>query len=152
MLHIAHEEGLLSNDSNMHLGSRSMLFDKHYDMENDARCGFTVIRARMIDDIGVDEIVRRVVETVGDNYVYVSIDIDVLDPGAHHIIIKSSFADHREQPSHPLLEPLNPVDGRQESFFAFCMVCHRQACQLLALMLSSSPLYTTTRQKRRGSQ
>lgn len=83
MLHIAHEEGLLSNDSNMHLGSRSMLFDKHYDMENDANCGFTAIRARMIDEIGVDEIVRRIIKTVGDAYVYVSIDIDVLDPGKH---------------------------------------------------------------------
>ncbi|CAI7654546.1 unnamed protein product [Penicillium bialowiezense] len=80
MLHIAHEEGLLSNDSNMHLGSRSMLFDKHYDMENDANCGFTAIRARMIDELGVDEIVRRIIKTVGDSYVYVSIDIDVLDP------------------------------------------------------------------------
>lgn len=81
MLHLAHEEGLLADKSNMHLGSRSMLFDKEYDMKNDARCGFTAIRARMIDEIGIDEIVRRVVDTVGDNFVYVSIDIDVLDPG-----------------------------------------------------------------------
>ncbi|KAJ5796736.1 uncharacterized protein N7518_005276 [Penicillium psychrosexuale] len=80
MLHIAHEEGLLSNDSNMHLGSRSMLFDKFYDLDNDVRCGFTIIRARMIDEIGIDEIIRRIVNTVSDNYVYVSIDIDVLDP------------------------------------------------------------------------
>ncbi|CAI7671780.1 hypothetical protein PCG10_004800 [Penicillium crustosum] len=80
MLHLAHNEGLLSEDSNMHLGSRSMLFDKTYDLKNDARCGFTAIRARMIDEIGIDEIVRRIVDTVGDNYVYVSIDIDVLDP------------------------------------------------------------------------
>ncbi|KAK4870487.1 hypothetical protein LT330_004835 [Penicillium expansum] len=80
MLHLAHEEGLLADKSNMHLGSRSMLFDKEYDMKNDARCGFTAIRARMIDEIGIDEIVRRVVDTVGDNFVYVSIDIDVLDP------------------------------------------------------------------------
>lgn len=35
ILYIAHEEGLLSNYSNMHLGSRSMLFDKYYDLEND---------------------------------------------------------------------------------------------------------------------
>ena len=67
----------------MHLGSRSMLFDKTYDLKNDARCGFTAIRARMIDEIGIDEIVRRIVDTVGDNYIYVSIDIDVLDPGKY---------------------------------------------------------------------
>lgn len=57
-----------------------MLFDKTYDLKNDARCGFTAIRAHMIDEIGIDEIVRRIADTVGDNYVYVSIDIDVLDP------------------------------------------------------------------------
>ncbi|KAI6752521.1 hypothetical protein HG530_013890 [Fusarium avenaceum] len=81
MFHLLHEEGLLSNDSNMHLGSRSMLFDKAYDLENDARCGFSYIRARQLDDLGVDEVVRRIVDTVGHNYVYLSIDIDVLDPG-----------------------------------------------------------------------
>ncbi|KAH6988342.1 arginase family protein [Ilyonectria destructans] len=80
MFHLLHEEGLLSNSSNMHLGSRSMLFDKKYDLENDARCGFSYIRARQLDELGVDGVVRRIVRTVGDNYVYVSIDIDVLDP------------------------------------------------------------------------
>lgn len=60
-----------------------MLFDKTYDLKNDARCGFTSIRARMIDEIGIDEMVRRIFDTVGDDYVYVSIDIDVLDPGKY---------------------------------------------------------------------
>ncbi|WYZ38201.1 hypothetical protein EsH8_III_000115 [Colletotrichum jinshuiense] len=80
MLHIAHEEGLLSNDSNMHIGSRSMLFDKIYDLKNDHRCGFSYIRAREIDNIGVDGIIKKIVEKVNDEYVYLSIDIDVLDP------------------------------------------------------------------------
>ncbi|KAF7557732.1 hypothetical protein G7Z17_g478 [Cylindrodendrum hubeiense] len=80
MFHILHEEGVLSKNANMHLGSRSMLFDKDYDLENDARCGFSYIRAREIDTLGVDNIVQRIVETVGDEYVYLSIDIDVLDP------------------------------------------------------------------------
>ncbi len=60
-----------------------MLMDKHYDLDNDARCGFSYIRAREIDQIGVDKIIARIVETVGDNYVYLSIDIDVLDPGKY---------------------------------------------------------------------
>lgn len=81
MLHIAHEEGLLSNNSNMHIGSRSMLFDKAYDLENDERCGFSYIRARQMDQIGIEEIIKRIVKTVGNEYVYLSIDIDVLDPG-----------------------------------------------------------------------
>jgi agmatinase len=81
MFHILHEEGLLSEDSNMHLGSRSMLFQKHFDLKNDARCGFSYIRAREIDVVGVQGIVDRIVQTVEDQFVYLSIDIDVLDPG-----------------------------------------------------------------------
>lgn len=80
MLHIAHEEGLLSNHSNMHLGSRCTLFDEHYDLKNDLRCGFSYIRARELDTLGIDKVVRRIVNTVGDEYVYLSVDIDVLDP------------------------------------------------------------------------
>ncbi|KUJ17950.1 Arginase/deacetylase [Mollisia scopiformis] len=80
MLHIAHEEGLLSNHSNMHLGSRCTIFDEHYDLNNDLRCGFTYIRARELDKLGVDKVVKKIVERVGDEYVYLSVDIDVLDP------------------------------------------------------------------------
>ncbi|KAJ3459860.1 hypothetical protein MRS44_015933 [Fusarium solani] len=80
MFHILHEEGLLSTKSNMHLGSRSKLFDEKYDLENDARCGFSYIRARELDSSSVEDIVNKIVKTVGDEYVYLSIDIDVLDP------------------------------------------------------------------------
>jgi agmatinase len=81
MFHILHEENLLSKHNNMHLGSRSMLFDQHRDLDNDANCGFSYIRAREMDHIGVEAIVQRIVEQVKDEYVYVSIDIDVMDPG-----------------------------------------------------------------------
>ncbi|KAL3476150.1 arginase family-domain-containing protein [Aspergillus californicus] len=80
MLHIAHEEGLLSDNSNMHLGSRSMLFEKEYDLDNDARCGFSYIRARELDVLGLEAVVEQIVKTVGHQLVYLSIDIDVLDP------------------------------------------------------------------------
>jgi agmatinase len=58
-----------------------MLFEKHFDLKNDARCGFSYIRAREMDELGVEKIVERIVDRVGDQFVYVSIDIDVLDPG-----------------------------------------------------------------------
>lgn len=76
----------MSNDSNMHIGSRSMLFDKDVDLDNDGRCGFSYIRAREMDQIGIENIVKEIVETVGSQYVYLSIDIDVLDPGKISII------------------------------------------------------------------
>lgn len=81
MFHILAEEGLLSENSNMHLGSRSMLFDKEYDLKHDADCGFSYIRARELDEIGIEAVIERVVKTVGDENVYLSIDIDSLDPG-----------------------------------------------------------------------
>jgi agmatinase len=33
-----------------------------------------------MDKLGVAKIVDRIVKTVGDQYVYLSIDVDVLDP------------------------------------------------------------------------
>lgn len=80
MLHIAHEEGLLSNNSNMHLGTRCPLFEQHFDLNNDLRCGFKHIRARELDKLGVEKVVKRIADTVGDQFVYLSVDIDVLDP------------------------------------------------------------------------
>lgn len=58
-----------------------MLMDKDYDLDNDKRCGFSYILARELDVFGLDEVVKRIVKTVGDEYVYLSVDIDVLDPG-----------------------------------------------------------------------
>lgn len=81
MFHIAHEEGLLSNKSNMHLGARCTLLDRHFDLDNDSRCGFSYIRAREIDRLGIEGVVEKIKKTVGDEFVYLSIDIDVLDPG-----------------------------------------------------------------------
>lgn len=81
LLHLSREEGLLSGNNNMHLGSRSMLFDKDYGLDNDARCGFSYIRARELDVIGLDAVIERIVKTVVDQFVYLRVDIDVLDPG-----------------------------------------------------------------------
>ncbi len=81
MLHIAHEEGLLSNHSNMHLGSRCALSNKHFDLDNDLRCGFSYIRARELDKLGINRVVEKIRKTIGDEFVYLSVDIDVLDPG-----------------------------------------------------------------------
>lgn len=109
LLHLAHEEGLLSENRNMHLGSRSMLFDKDYDLDNDARCGFSYIRARELDVIGLDAVVERIVETVGDQFVYLSVDIDVLDPGMRPWILeawnKVSLIDAAFTPATGTIEP-----------------------------------------------
>ena len=64
----------------MHLGSRSALFNQHFDLNNDLRCGFSYIRARELDKLGINKVVEKIAERVGDEYVYLSVDIDVLDP------------------------------------------------------------------------
>ncbi|KAH6995343.1 arginase family protein [Ilyonectria destructans] len=80
MFHMLAEEGSISNNSNMHLGTRSMLMDEHADLDNDARCGFSMVKASDIDRLGVDGIVDKVKARVKDLPTYVSIDIDSLDP------------------------------------------------------------------------
>lgn len=49
-------------------------------MRNDVRCGFETVKARDIDRIGVDGIIKKLKGRVAGTRVYVSVDIDVLDP------------------------------------------------------------------------
>ncbi|CDO70830.1 hypothetical protein BN946_scf184801.g22 [Trametes cinnabarina] len=50
------------------------------DYTNDDASGFQRIEAREIDTIGTDGIIKKIRETVGDKPVYLSIDIDSIDP------------------------------------------------------------------------
>jgi arginase family enzyme len=47
---------------------------------NDARCGFSVIRARDIDKVGIQGVIDGIRKRVKGTKVYISVDIDVLDP------------------------------------------------------------------------
>lgn len=75
----ASEEGLIVKGSSAHVGIRGSLYNRS-DLLDDESLGFTVVHCRDIDRIGVDGIVERILARVGDRPVYVSIDIDVLDP------------------------------------------------------------------------
>ena len=76
----AWQEGLLDADHTMHVGIRGSLYSKD-DLADDASMGFSIVPARDLDRLGADRVVEMVRERVGDAPVYVSIDIDVLDPG-----------------------------------------------------------------------
>ncbi|KAH9882125.1 hypothetical protein J1614_001297, partial [Plenodomus biglobosus] len=78
-LHIAHEEGLIRNSS-IHAGIRAPMVRPKGDLRNDLRCGFDIIRARDIDRYGVAGVIERLKARVSDTKVYISVDIDVLDP------------------------------------------------------------------------
>lgn len=79
VLRRAFEEGLLVEDHCMHLGIRGPIYDK-IDLKEDADFGFKTIRASDLDRIGIEAAVDQVRRRVGDLPVYLSIDIDVLDP------------------------------------------------------------------------
>lgn len=79
VLRRAFEEGLLAEDHSMHLGIRGPIYDR-IDLKEDADFGFKTLRASDLDRIGIDAAVEQVKHRVGDTPVYLSIDIDVLDP------------------------------------------------------------------------
>ncbi|KAF2395526.1 Arginase/deacetylase [Trichodelitschia bisporula] len=78
-LHIAHEEGLVANSS-IHAGIRAPIMRPRGDVRNDERCGFAMVKARDIDRVGVAGVVSALRKRVNGTNVYISVDIDVLDP------------------------------------------------------------------------
>lgn len=75
----ASEEGLFLDDRSMHIGIRGPLYGPG-DLEDDAGFGFSILNTEFVAEHGVAETARRIRERVGDAPLYLSIDIDVLDP------------------------------------------------------------------------
>jgi agmatinase len=75
----AHEEGLLAPDRCAHVGIRGPLFSPQ-DLVDDAGFGFTIVGAFDYLTRSVASVADELRARVGDAPVYVSIDIDVLDP------------------------------------------------------------------------
>ncbi|EPT03647.1 hypothetical protein FOMPIDRAFT_1158428 [Fomitopsis schrenkii] len=78
----AHKEGLLAPDNkNIHVGIRSPM-GSWKDYENDYEVGFVISHADEMEEIGWRGVVKKIRETVGDNPVYITFDIDAVDPGS----------------------------------------------------------------------
>ncbi len=75
----AWEEGLLSRDHCTHVGLRGPLYSGT-DLVDDAGMGFAQVTADEVGERGVAAVAAGVLERVGDAPLYVSVDIDVLDP------------------------------------------------------------------------
>ncbi|KIY49068.1 Arginase/deacetylase [Fistulina hepatica ATCC 64428] len=75
---IAFEENLMTNRS-IHGGIRQKLANIEA-IDHDLVVGFHCISAEDIDDYGVQGIIDKLRERVGDTPVYLSLDIDVIDP------------------------------------------------------------------------
>lgn len=75
----ASEEGLIDLTASCHVGTRGPLYSKQ-DLEDDERLGFSIVSSEYIEEHGVEAAIARILQRIGDAPLYVSIDIDVLDP------------------------------------------------------------------------
>jgi agmatinase len=73
------EEGLLALDASAHVGIRGPLYAAA-DLTDDKQLGFATVSTADVARRGVDQAIDRIRERAGDRPVYVSVDIDVLDP------------------------------------------------------------------------
>lgn len=75
----ASEEGLLDREACMHIGTRGGLYAPG-DMDDDRALGFATVRCEEIEFTGLSGAIEKLKARVGQRPVYVSVDIDVLDP------------------------------------------------------------------------
>ena len=75
----AAEEGLLDSDGCMHMGIRGPLYSGD-DLKDDADLGFQIFSSIEFADLGVAAALEKIHSRVQNRPVYLSIDIDVLDP------------------------------------------------------------------------
>ncbi|MCL2581883.1 MAG: agmatinase [Streptosporangiales bacterium] len=73
------EEGLLALDASAHAGIRGPLY-AYADLTEDKELGFATVTTADVARYGTDQAIDRIRSRVGDRPVYVSVDIDVLDP------------------------------------------------------------------------
>ncbi|CAE6421064.1 unnamed protein product [Rhizoctonia solani] len=76
MFWTAMTEGLIAKGNSIH----AVRFQGIQDIEHDQDVGFSMITTDDIDQLGADGIAHKIREHVGDKPVYLSLDIDVIDP------------------------------------------------------------------------
>src|SRR5699024_5036704 len=75
----AAEEGIIDPSVLCHVGTRGPLYGKS-DLEDDKRFRFGIISSADIFHKGVNEVIALLRERIGKRPLYISLDIDVLDP------------------------------------------------------------------------
>ena len=75
----ASEEGLLDGEGCMHIGIRGPLYSAK-DLVDDKAVGFQIFSSIEFQELGVQEAIKKMIARVSNRPVYISIDIDVLDP------------------------------------------------------------------------
>jgi agmatinase len=76
----ASEEGLIDPTRSLHVGIRGPLYAAT-DLEESTRLGYATVACTDYDRLGLDGVIQAMRERLGTGPVYVSVDIDVIDPG-----------------------------------------------------------------------
>jgi agmatinase len=76
----AAEEGLIDTDRSLHAGIRGPLYSAT-DFVDTHELGYAVITCTDYDELGLDGVAAAMRERLGHGPTYVSVDIDVIDPG-----------------------------------------------------------------------
>lgn len=75
----AAEEGLLDAQALYHVGTRGPLYSET-DLSEDREFGFEIIGSDQVAQIGPRGVAEQLLKRVGERPLYISVDIDVLDP------------------------------------------------------------------------
>ena len=74
-----HEEGLVDPNRVIQIGMRGSRFDEN-DIQYGYDVGYTIITMDEYEEMGRSEVIRRIDDVLGSGPVYISLDIDGLDP------------------------------------------------------------------------
>jgi agmatinase len=69
----------LRPNASIHAGIRTRLVGLE-DYEDDVTAGFALVHSFDMDRLGIEKISKKIRDRIGDGPVYISLDIDVLDP------------------------------------------------------------------------
>ena len=73
------EENLINIDKSIHVGIRGTVNSKK-DIDNDRKLGFETVFCFEKEELGLSGIIDKIKNRVGEGPVYISLDIDVVDP------------------------------------------------------------------------
>lgn len=73
------EEGLIDPKKSVQIGMRGSLYDKN-EFNLTRELGFTLIPAHEVHEIGIDAVIQKIEEVVGDHKAFLTFDIDFVDP------------------------------------------------------------------------
>lgn len=73
------EEGLVDVEHSIQIGMRGPLFDPE-DIDGAVELGFKILTMREVRNLGFENVIRQIHERAGNKPVFVSYDIDFLDP------------------------------------------------------------------------